>query len=387
MLRVDPLDLKSDCEPRLPARRPAVRVLHVINGEHYSGAERVQDLLGLGLPQWGYDVVFACLKPGLFASQRQDQASPLWEVPMRGKFDTTVVRRLEDVIRQQGCRLLHAHTPRTLFVAARAARHLKLPLVYHVHSPVGRDSTRRWANWINAWSEQRSLRQASHLICVSDSLRRYMIDRGQPAGKLSVVLNGVPVRERVAQPVRPGQPANLGMVALFRPRKGVETLLTALSLLRGRGVAVRLTCVGAFESESYRAEVQQLADDLGVSDAVEWTGFERHVDRRLREMQALILPSLFGEGLPMVVLEAMAIGLPVVASRVEGVPEAIRDGQEGLIVEPNDPGDLAQKIERLISQPELWQWMQLNGWRRQREFLSADSMSHGVADVYQRLLS
>ena len=77
-----------------------------------------------------------------------------------------------------------------------------------------------------------------------------------------------------------------------------------------------------------------LVEKLGVGDAIEWTGFTQNIAAELRVMDLFVLPSLFGEGLPMVVLEAMAAGLPVVASRVEGVPEAIRHREEGLLVEP-----------------------------------------------------
>src|SRR5690606_4342942 len=133
----------------------------------------------------------------------------------------------------------------------------------------------------------------------------------------------------------------LGMVALFRPRKGVELLLEALSLLRKQGLDVCLRAIGEFETPEYERQVRGLAQTLGLEPWIDWTGFCSNVPAALPALDALVLPSLFGEGLPMVLLEAMASGVPVVATRVEGVPEAIVDGVEGVLVEPQSATALA----------------------------------------------
>lgn len=361
------------------------RVLHVINGEHYSGAERVQDLLASGLPTFGYDVAFACVKPGSFEQRRQAQSVPLEKVSMRGKFDLTAAKRLARVFKELDCQFLHAHTPRSLLVASGAAKLLGCPLVYHVHSPVGRDSKRAWANRLNTWLETRCLQKASRLICVSDSLRDYMRGLGHTDDRLRVVHNGVPVAgmEASLDNVRPFW--KIGMVALFRPRKGLEVLLEALHKLSEQNMPVKLQCIGAFESPEYELEILELAARLNVGHLIEWTGFASDVSARLKQLQMLALPSLFGEGLPMVVLEAMAVGLPVVASKVEGVPEAVRDGQEGLLFEPGNAAELASQLRQLVTNKALWHELSYAGWQRQRDSFSDHSMAAGVAAVYDEL--
>jgi glycosyltransferase involved in cell wall biosynthesis len=361
------------------------RVLHVINGEHYSGAERVQDLLATTLPEFGYDVAFACVKPGSFDANRQNREAPLSNVAMRTRFDLTAARRLVGVFREQKCEILHAHTPRSLMVASGAAKILGCPLVYHVHSPVGRDSKRTWANRLNTWSETRNLQQAARLICVSNSLRDYMLGLGHPEEKLRVVHNGVTVNPLEAQVADKSVFWTLGMVALFRPRKGLEVLLEAIKILSAQNLPVRLKCVGGFESESYEFEVFNLAEKLNVGHLIDWIGFERNVRARLKEMQIMVLPSQFGEGLPMVVLEAMAVGLPVIASKVEGIPEAIRDGQDGLLFTPNNPQELASQIRQLVKNRSLWSEISKSAWERQRSEFSDRSMAARVAAVYDEL--
>ena len=126
------------------------RVLQLVNGEHYSGAERVQDLLAGSLTKFGYAVSFACLKHGKFAASRSTRSAPIHDCPMDSRIDFSVVGKCIDLIDQHGYQLLHAHTPRSLMVASLVAARRRLPLVYHVHSPTSRDSARSLMNRVNA---------------------------------------------------------------------------------------------------------------------------------------------------------------------------------------------------------------------------------------------
>jgi glycosyltransferase involved in cell wall biosynthesis len=366
-------------------RTSPTRVLHVINGEHYSGAERVQDLLAGFLPSCGYEVGFACVKPGRFAAARKFPAARLYELPMRGRFDWSVGRRIAQLVRDEQYEILHAHTPRSLMAAAQASLHSGAPLVYHVHSPAGRDSTRWLQNRVNAWLERQCGRRAVRLVAVSDSVGRYMVEAGFPADRVTCVPNGVP---RIETPPRTTTPSTwtLGMTALFRPRKGVEVLLEALAEVRRRGGDVRLRAIGPFETPEYENEVLTLVERLGVAEAVHWTGFVGDVVAELAKIDVLALPSLFGEGLPMVVLEAMAAGVPVVASRVEGVPTAVRHGVDGLLVEPGSASELAAAISELVSGKFDYPALSANAQRRHAEQFSAEIMARRVADVYDAVL-
>ncbi len=374
---------------------PTARVLHVINGEHYSGAERVQDLLAGSLASFGFPVGLACVKPDRFPGCYRSRQAPLFMLPMQGRLDPRPARRLARLVRSEGFKLLHAHTPRTLMIAAKAARATATPLVYHVHSPAARDagsgrgflSAAAWRNRTNAWVERWSLRRAAAVIAVSESLAGEMRRCCPPDCPVVVVHNGVPCR-----PPRTPRPAEnrdwtLGMVALFRPRKGTEVLLESLASLRSLGWAVRLRAVGGFETDAYRRSVQRLAANLGLIEAIDWVGFTREVDTELDRMDVLVLPSLFGEGLPMVVLEAMAAGVPVVATRVEGTAEAVRDTRDGLIAEPGSAASLTGCLDRILSGAANWDALRRAARERQARSFSDRSMASGVAEVYRGVLS
>ena len=366
-------------------KNDTVKVLHLINGEHFSGAERVQDLLAMAMPKFGYEVGFACVKPEKFPNVRESKGE-LFETRMKSKFDVWCGGRVAKVFRDNDYQIIHAHTPRTLMIGRLAARKLNCPLIYHVHSPVGRDSDRGLANMFNTKLETWSLAGVDRMICVSNSLAGYMNELGHHQDKITVVSNGVAAIDDLPARDLPGSRWTIGTMALFRPRKGTEVLLDALAILKKRDIDVTLRAVGPFETKEYESEVLAQVEKLGIGDMIDWTGFQTNVNEQLRKMDVFVLPSLYGEGLPMVVLESMANAIPVVASRVEGIPEAVRDGIDGLIFEPSNPEDLAEKLQLLIGDNKTWKSMSESAVERQRNDLSDISMARGVATVYDELL-
>jgi glycosyltransferase involved in cell wall biosynthesis len=389
--------MSATCAFESPVARPArvtnakpaatVRVLHVINGEHYAGAERVQDYLALRLPAFGFAVDFACVKPKCFGSMRQSQQAALYDVSMRSRLDLRPVRQLVRLIRERGYAIVHTHTPRTALVGGAAAALAGVRLVHHAHSPTADDSTRRWLNRVNGFVERLSLRSVARVIAVSNALGAHVAELGFDSALIAVVHNGVPALESLPARPTPGDAWTLGMTALFRPRKGLEVLLDALTLLHQQGHDVRLRAVGAFETPQYQAEIIARTRQLGLDGHILWTGFQRDIGAELQQMDLFVLPSLFGEGLPMVVLEAMAAGVPVVATAVAGTPEAIRHGVDGLIVPPGDAARLAAAIADVMQGKFAWSALRASAAVRQSQLFSDCSMAAGVARVYREVLA
>lgn len=384
---VNPTNDQSQNSVDLNATVATQRVLHVINGEHFSGAERVQDLLATQLPAFGFDVTFACVKPGRFVESRTSTDATLLETPMRFRFDIRPGMELAKLIQKEDIKLVHAHTPRSALIGAIAASKAGVPFVYHVHSPTGNDSTRRFRNWFNALCERLSIRHATRLITVSPSLQELMISEGFDPETVSYVANGVPSVPFDESRTAPNKTWTIGMVALFRPRKGIEVLLEALAKRRAAGDDLRLRAVGPFETPEYKREVLDLVESLGIADAIDWTGFTNDVQAELVQMDVMVLPSLFGEGLPMVILEAMAAGVPVVASEVEGIPIAIRNNEDGVLVPANDVAALSDGIAKITSGKLDWMQLRKNSYRRHAESFSDRAMADGLAKIYREILS
>ena len=146
-----PLSLIGDLPLLVQSPTETTTVVHVINGEHFSGAERVQQLLGMRLPEFGFDARFACVKPDRFPELCGLNKKQIIETPMRGRFDLRVISQLTKYVRENSVALLHAHTPRTAMITSLVALRTGLPWVYHVHSPTSRDSTRGLVNRVNSW--------------------------------------------------------------------------------------------------------------------------------------------------------------------------------------------------------------------------------------------
>lgn len=379
-------------ESELQARKSqsSLRVLHLVNGEHFAGAERVQSHLGRCLPSLGITADFACIKPGRFADA-VDAAAGSWgrayRFPMRHRLDLSIVPAVKRAVKVGSYGILHAHTPRTAMIASVVSRLAGVPWIYHVHSPAARDSVKKFSNWFNSTVERVSLQNCSHLITVSDSLRRELIANGEAESHVTVVRNGVPgVRYERSHYPQIGGRWTFGMVALMRPRKGLEVALNAIAILRTSGLDARLRCIGPYETDLYKRRIEEQIDALGIRPYVEQTGFKSDVPRTLAQLDAMLLPSLFGEGLPMVVLEAMASALPIIATKVEGTPEAIRDGKDGLLAEPGCPDSLAQKMRMMMVGEVDWHAIADSAFKRHAETFSDRAMSEGIANVYRSVV-
>lgn len=373
-----------------------LRVLHLVNGEHFAGAERVQSHLGRCLPKFGVAADFACLKPGLFAKTLAAESGSwgqCYNAAMNHRYDLSVVRKICKLIRRHDYQLLHAHTPRTAMIAGMASLLSRVPWVYHVHSPAARDSERALANRVNALVERVSLSRCRHLITVSNSLKDDCVASGVNPDKITIVHNGVPTicPPRQTHP-QPGRLWTLGMVALQRPRKGLEVVLQAMALIRDQQrlpaeSPLRLRIVGQYVDQAYQTSIEQLIDCLQLNQDIVQVGFTDDVPAQLAQMDAMVLPSLYGEGLPMVVLEAMAAGVPVIATKVEGTPEAITHGIEGLLAEPDNRESLADAIFAMVTGQHDWQQMSLAAKLRHEQDFSDEAMAARTAAVYHSVLS
>ena len=361
--------------------------LHLINGEHFSGAERVQQLLGHRLPDFGVSAHFACLKPDKFPELCGLKLDSVRSIGMKSRFDLSIVQLIADYANETQSDVLHAHTPRTAMIASFVSRRCELPWVYHVHSPTARDSTRGMVNRVNDWVEAYSLRNADHIITVSKSLRREMLLRGHSRNKITAVANGVAEQPPIDPASRLDQRTwKLGMVALVRPRKGIEVLLEAIAKLNGAKDRITLDVIGGFETPEYESNIRGLIQRLNLDGIVHLRGFTKDVPAVMRTLDAMVLPSLFGEGMPMVVLEALACGVPVIATRVEGTPEVIRHGQEGLLARPQDSDSLSQAIQVFISDRSDWSRMSRLAVERHRQGFSDVKMAERTANVYRKLI-
>ncbi len=178
---------------------------------------------------------------------------------MRTRFDLTASRRLAAVFREQQCEILHAHTPRSLMVAAARPDCSVVAGVSRAQPGRPRFKTQvdQSSQYLVGDPQSGSSRPADLRLSQPPRIHAGL---GHPEEKLRVVHNGVATSPREVELGSQSVQWTLGMVALFRPRKGLEVLLEALSVLAEQQLPVRLKCVGAFETEAYEREITELAE-------------------------------------------------------------------------------------------------------------------------------
>ncbi|MGQ9703612.1 MAG: glycosyltransferase [Actinomycetota bacterium] len=219
---------------------------------------------------------------------------------------------------------------------------------------------------------------ARRILAISGAVRKALLDLGVPGEKVKVVYNGVKVREadpemrlraRKEWGLYPEQPA-VGLVGRMVEWKGPDVFLRAAARVAESFPEARFFLVGApiFGREEYLGELRNLAHYLGLEGKVVFTGFLREPLRAMAALDCLVHASVEPEPLGMVLLEAMSLGLPVVATLGGGVPEVVEEGRTGILVPPGDAEAMARAISWIISHPEKGREMGDMGRRRVAEF-------------------
>ena len=282
--------------------------------------------------------------------------------------------------------LVHTHCPNSAVPIMNAARGLRLPLAAHIH-----DLDQRWVT-------TRTLRvqntRRARVIAISEAAARYAIQRGVRPDRVRRIYNGVhlPVLRadarvvaRRALGIADGEIA-VGLVGRLVQRKGAGDLIRALADPRLADLRIRALLVGGAENAEveFVRELRSLASDLGLAQRVVFVGSRDDAPELHAGFDIAAVPAR-REAFGRVVIEAMHAGAPVVAYRDGALPELVRDGVEGIIVEPGDLGELARAIERLATDTDLRSRLGACGRVRAQGF----SHHRFVADVvalYRELL-
>jgi glycosyltransferase involved in cell wall biosynthesis len=240
-------------------------------------------------------------------------------------------------------------------------------------------------------------RLADCVLANSKAGRGWLVSQGVREQKIEVIPNGIIVpghveRDAVSGRVRSesGIPPNTPVCACIGrvvSGKGIDCYFKAARVLRDRGRDVRFLMIGAHsvEQRQYQSEMDQLIRELNIEKQVIFTGQREDVPAILREVDVVVHPSLT-EGLSNVILEAMASGIPVVATNVGGNPELVEDGRTGFLVPVADPVGIADGICRLLDRPEMARAFGQRARQRIMEEFAVEQMVRKTEELYSRLL-
>lgn len=312
--------------------------------------------------------------------------------------DAMSVIRLASLIRMQRPHILHTHTAKAGAIgrlAALLAGDARPPIIvhtYHGHVLRGYFDPLRAAAFKQI--ERVLARVSTVLIAVSPQVRDDLVRLGvAPPEKFAVVRLGIGLDERIpahsngrAETRRlmgiPDERFIVGWIGRMTGIKRTDDVLLAVRKLRERGVDACLCMVGDGPD---RDHVEQKARELGIVRHTLFLGYQEDVAQYFAAFDAMVLPSA-NEGTPVTAIEALAAGRPVVATRVGGVPDVVRDGEDGFLVEPSDVDALADRLATLARDPGLRERMGATGRARVLPRYAVDRLLDDMDRLYRELL-
>ena len=363
-----------DLISRLDRSRFAPAVLHTAGAKWLDWPE-LRDI----------DKVAAFQPSSLLAKKRGEVAARRWPLIWHAVTTLRLAWPLHRLLRQIQADLVHTNSLKTHFIGGLAARLARRPLVWHVRDLLAEDEglslLRRAARMLRP-----------RVIAISEAVGKQFA--GLPV-EVTVVPNGIPLEKFTPGPAPAHLRSELGLgeddqvlvvVGRLTPWKGHMQLLEAVGMLAESWPRLRLVVVGevAFWEPEYEQQLKQRAVELGLAERVVWAGFRGDVANLLRLCTMFVLPSV-NEPFGRAIIEAMAVGRPVVATRSGGVPEIVVDGETGLLVAPEDARALSQAIDTLLANPQRAEQMGERGQVRAREKFSADRVAQQVQELYEQI--
>jgi glycosyltransferase involved in cell wall biosynthesis len=375
----------------------SVRVAQLVTELDPGGAERVVYELATGLDRERFDPVVISLQPatGEVAEWLARADVPVRSIDMRSRLDLRAKMRLVRLLRAERVGLLHTHLVHATYLGRRAARRAGVGAVVSTVHLV----ERAWRPW-RSMADRLTSGASDAIVCVSDSAREQYLKRvGVRPDKVRVIHNGIDLarfscsrgaEDRAAAKKALGLPAPISggtrvIVSLGRLRrqKGHDVALRAMAIVARRVPDAVMLVVG---DGPERAKLKALHARLGLEGKAVFVGQRPDVARVLAAADCLVAPSRY-EGFGLAAAEAMASGLPVIASRIDSLPEVIADDVSGLLVPPGDPGALAAAIERVLGDDELAARLGRAARERVRERFTLETMLGAYTDLYEEVLA
>jgi|SRR5665213_992180 len=357
-------------------------ILHLIDSGGIYGIERMLLALLPELQVLGYTVALGCFGMPDMQSGAVGQAATELGIEtlffnFRSGASLTGVARVMQAIARSRQTILHFHGYKATIIGGIAAQLFRRIGVATYHGEASQAVGLRRQIAV----ESPIIRQLTAVVAVSEPIADELRHRGVAPERIYSIPNGIPDPHMV----RDTNPDlfTLAIVGRLIYEKNIHVLLQSVASLRSTWPRLRLVVAG---EGPYRLELERRVRELNLTEIVTFLGFVPDVPQLLTQVNAFVMASQT-EGMPIALLEAMAVGVPIVATAVGSIPTVTRDAADALLVPPNDPDALTAAIDSLLRDPNAAEARATNARERFLEFFTSKAMGSAYASVYSRIIA
>ena len=365
-----------------------LNVLQLMTDSKIGGAESVVLMLAKGLDKEKFNVSVCCLtQRGPIFDEAEKEGIKIYSLEIKNRWYFFRVFKLIKLLKSENIKILHSHLFHANLLARIIGKFMNVPVIISSEHIMGMES--RWRLFLNRLTSG----FVDIFIAVSFAVRDFLIKQiGIKSSKIAVVQNGIEYdrfqdsnliqeKKRIEFGFTP-EDKIIGTVARIHEQKGHVYLLYAAQEVIKDFPTVKFLIVG---DGPLKSAMEKLSVNLGIANNIIFTGFYKDIPGILSILDIFVLPSLW-EGLPITILEAMAMKKPVIATSVSGNPEAIDDNVTGILVPPKDSGALVKAIMKLLQNDNLRTHMGNAGYDRLNRLFNAERMVDEVTRIYERLI-
>ena len=367
---------------------PSIDILHLIDSAGLAGGERyLLDLVRYSGPTFRHRVVL--YRPGPLEEMLEHEGIAVTRIPMAGRFSFSALCRVRHILRRERISLIHSHGYRSNLLGRLAGIGTAARRIVTVHvSLYDYVDTPPLLRQIYLGIERMTSPLTARYICISQAMRADLWRMGIPAAKMVLIPNGVDLERFHSRPADEalqraagvqGRRPLIGTAGRMVTEKNQADLIEAISLLRKRWPSLCCLFIG---DGPLRPALEEKAVRLGLSDTCLFTGVRRDIVELYPLLDLFVLPS-HREPFGLVLLEAMASQVPVIATAAGGPLDLIRSGVNGLLVAPSDARELASGIDFLLRNPEQARGMAQQGYETVRKDYRIQDTVSRIGDLYQ----
>lgn len=366
-----------------------MRILHLISSAGFYGAENVLvNLAAASRKVAGCQPVVGVLRDARnphqeVADQARERGIEAHIFACSGRLDLSLIGAIRRRARELATDVIHSHGYKSNFYGYLAARPRRIPVLATCHTGTDKPEMTP-ALRLYDWLDRAVLRRVDQVVAVSPTIAEALAAVGIPPGKIALVPNGIDVeRFQHASPALavPAGARVVGMVSRLTANKGPYCFLEAARAVAARMPEAYFVLVG---DGPERSRLEAAAKESGLEGRILFTGARSDMPGVYASLNVFVLPS-HSEGMPMSVLEAMAAGLPVIATRVGAVPQLIEPDRTGVLVQPQASAELAEAIVKVLKNPIWAHELGQSGRRRVVQEYSSDSMARHYRRLYERI--